>query len=243
MNVHSTGADETSTVLLVDDEQHIADVVVYALEEHRFRTVTALDGDQGLAQFRRESPALVLLDLNLPGLSGLDLFAIMRRERPRQPIIMLTSRSEELDRVLGLELGADDYVTKPFSPRELVARVRAVLRRAGASPTDGDDVLVAGPLRLDEAAFTLTVGGQPIPLTRPEFQLMAHLLRHPAHVFTRDILVRHLYDDSHPVTDRSIDATVKRLRRKVQESRPGLDPIESVYGVGYKLRHGLEDPR
>lgn len=233
------------TILVVDDEQHIADVVVYALEEHGFRTESVLDGDEGLSRFRHLKPDLVVLDLGLPGLSGLELFGVMRRERPRQPVIMLTARGDEVDRVLGLEMGADDYVTKPFSPRELVARVKAVLRRA-SGPSAGADagvILSHGPLRLDEAAFTLTARGTPVPLTRPEFQLLAQLLRHPAHVFTRDRLVRHLYDEAHPVTDRSIDATVKRLRRKFQELQPGFDPIETVYGIGYKLRHGQEDGR
>ena len=228
-------------VLVVEDEQHIADVVVYALAEHGFRTVAAIDGDAGLARFEQTTPALVLLDLNLPGLPGLDLFAEIRRRRPDQPVIMMTQRSDEVDRVLGLELGADDYVTKPFSPRELVARVKAVLRRA-ASPRPLPARLRHGPFDLDEAGFSLRYHGAPVPLTRAEFRLLAQLIRYPARVFTRDQLMRQIYEDDHLVTERSIDAYIKRLRRKLGQVAPFPDPIETVYGIGYKLRHGLEAP-
>ena len=146
------------TILLVDDEQHIVDVVEYVLKEHGFTVKSALDGDNGLRVFRSTNPDLVLLDLNLPGMGGIDLFHEMRRLRPAAPIIMLTSRTDETDRVLGLELGADDYVTKPFSPRELAARVRAVLRRTGNGKTP-EDTLRAGAVALDPTAFTLLYHG------------------------------------------------------------------------------------
>ena len=227
------------TILLIDDEQSIADVVIYALEEHGFRTLAALDGDTGLAQFQRDKPDLVLLDLNLPGLSGLDLFAAIRKQKPTFPVIMLTSRGDEPDRVLGLELGADDYVTKPFSPRELVARVKSVLRRAAPPhPTSFQH----GPFTMDEEAFRLTYHGVPLQLTRPEFRLLAQLLHHPARVFTREVLMQHIYEEDHLVTDRSIDAYVKRVRKKLHRVHPAVDPIETVYGVGYKLRHGVAEP-
>ncbi|MBI3985457.1 MAG: response regulator [Lentisphaerae bacterium] len=238
---------QNQRILLVDDEQHIADVVVYVLEENAFEVLTALDGDTGLKLFRDKAPALVILDLNLPGMSGLDLFREMRRLRPDVPVVMLTSRAEEFDRVLGLELGADDYVTKPFSPRELAARVRAVLRRTGPpatlrqlragqqTPAPPASRLSHGPLEMDCAAFSLTYFGRPLSLTRSEFKFMECLVRYPAQVFTRDTLIDRIYDGQHVVTDRSIDAYVKRLRKKFMEIRRSVDPIETVHGLGYKL--------
>ena len=228
-------------ILLIDDEQHIADVVVYILEEHGFTCDVALDGDTGLARFIAHPPDLVLLDLKLPGLSGLDLFRSLRQRRPDIPVIMLTSLSEETDRILGLELGADDYVTKPFSARELAARVRAVLRRAGPRHPDASETLRHGPLVLDAVAFEVRYCDQHIEVTRPEFRLLRELVRHPARVFTRDALLDRIYEDGHAVTDRTIDTYVKRLRKKLAAARADLDPIQTVYGMGYKLRPGLED--
>jgi DNA-binding response OmpR family regulator len=230
-----------SRILVVDDEQHIADVVVYVLEQHGYEVCTALDGEAGRRLFEQRQPDLVVLDLNLPGISGMDLFRQMRQTRPKVPIIMLTSRSEEVDRVIGLEVGADDYVTKPFSPRELAARVRAVLRRTewtgdGSPPAR----LRFGPIELDSGSFHLTYFGTRILLTRPEFRLVESLVRFPARVFTRDMLVATIHDGENVVTDRSIDACVKRVRRKFVEIRPGLDPIQTVYGLGYKLNQDLE---
>lgn len=231
-------------ILLVDDEKHIADVVVYILEENGFQVTVAADGDTGLVKFREMAPSLVILDLNLPGLSGLDLFREMKRINPEAPVIMLTSRSEEIDRILGLELGADDYVTKPFSPRELAARVRAVLRRFEKPREDaGQPRLVHGPLELDCAAYALAYFGKRIGLTRAEFKFVECLVRHPAQVFTRDMLIDMIYDGEHAVTDRSIDAYVKRLRRKFMEIKRDVDPIETVHGLGYKLNQDIEGAR
>lgn len=231
-------------ILLVDDEQHIVDVVVYILEENAFEVVTALDGDTSFRKFKESNPDLVLLDLNLPGISGLDLFREMRRIRPDVPVIMLTSRAEEIDRVVGLELGADDYVTKPFSPRELAARVKAVLRRTDQSPTETrSSHLSHGPIDLDCDAFALSYFGKTIPLTRAEFKFMECLVRFPAQVFTRDMLIDRIYDGDHVVTDRSIDAYVKRLRKKFADIRRNIDPIETVHGLGYKLNHNIENSR
>jgi DNA-binding response OmpR family regulator len=228
-------------VLLVDDEQHIVDVVVYGLEHEGFEVAVALDGDTGLKTFERSRPDLVILDLNLPGISGMDLFREMRRLQPGVPVVMLTSRSEEIDRVLGLELGADDYVTKPFSPRELAARVKAVLRRTERPHADAHPKCLShGPIEIDSDAFGLAYFGQSIPLTRAEFKFMECLVRFPAQVFTRDMLIDRIYDGEHVVTDRSIDAYVKRLRKKFSDVRHGIDPIETVHGLGYKLNHGIE---
>ncbi len=226
-------------VLLIDDEEHIADVVVYALQENGFRMDIAFDGDSGLALFRDRGHDLVILDLVLPGISGLDLFHALRRCRSDVPIIMLTSRTDEVDRVLGLEMGADDYVTKPFSPRELVARVKAVLRRArpGREPAA---ILHHGPLTLNRETHTLTCDNEQIMLTHGEFGLMQAFIEYPARVFEREALINRIYDEAHPVTERIIDAYIKRLRRKCQDVRPDLNIIQTVYGVGYRLHPDLD---
>lgn len=229
-----------STVLLIDDEPHIADVVVYMLEEHGFEVVTAGNGEEGLALFSAEQPGLVLLDLNLPGKSGLEVFREMKTLSPATPIIMLTCRVEEPDRVLGLEMGADDYVTKPFSVRELAARVKVVLRRANQASDIG--IVEHGPLRIEEETYTLTFHGQAIKATRAEFGLLETLASYPARVFSRDALIRKIYNDEHPVTDRTIDACVKRVRKKLRGVDASVDPIETVYGVGYKLNRELLEP-
>jgi DNA-binding response OmpR family regulator len=222
-------------ILLVDDEPAIADVVVYALEENGFRVAAVRDGDQGLQSFRRLQPDLVILDLGLPGLSGLDLFREMRRLRPAVPVVMLTARSEEADRIVGLELGADDYVTKPFSPRELVARVRAVLRRTQPAAPGGHAALRVGPIEMDAERSRVSCFGREMPLSRPEFRLLECLLREPLRTFSRDALIDCIHDGETVVTDRSIDANVKRLRAKFAEVKRGFDPIQTVYGFGYRL--------
>ena len=228
-------------ILVVDDEQHILDVVIYVLEESGFTVVSALDGETALRLFREKQPDLVVLDLNLPGIQGLDVFRRMREAQGAIPVIMLTSRSEEIDRVLGLELGADDYVTKPFSTRELVARVRAVLRRTGqAGGTGPEPRLAHGPIVLDTNDTTFTYNGQRIAMTRAEFRLMECLVRYPARVFTRDMLIDRIHDGHHVVTDRSVDATVKRVRKKLGAVDPGVDPIETVHGIGYKLNQEID---
>ena len=228
------------TVLLIDDEPHIADVVVYVLEENGFKTSTALSGEAGLKTFRARKPDLVVLDLNLPGISGLDLFRQIKALDAGVPVIMLTARSEEVDRILGLEIGADDYVTKPFSPRELAARVRAVLRRGRAAPA-ASEKLRHGPFELDPAAYILTYCHRRVPFTRQEFRLLEALIRFPARVFTRESLMERIYEGENFAADRSIDAHVKRIRKKLAEVRPSPDPIQTVYGIGYKLNQDLEN--
>jgi DNA-binding response OmpR family regulator len=154
---------------------------------------------------------------------------------------MLTSRSEEFDRVLGLELGADDYVTKPFSARELAARVKAVLRRAqGMNSETHESILTHGPIVVDPESLSFEYFGQRVSLTRTELKLIECLVRYPARVFTRDVLMDRIYDGQHVVTDRSIDAYVKRIRKKLSEIRPDQNPIETVHGLGYKLNHDIE---
>ncbi len=224
-------------ILLIDDDRHIAEVVEYVLKENGFAFSHALSGDSGLELFRRRRPALVLLDLKLPGISGLDLFRRFRELAPEVPVIMLTSLGEEVDRVLGLELGADDYVTKPFSPRELAARVRAVLRRS-AGDREHDRRLL-GPLEIAPASMTARLDGKRLDLTALEFRFLETLTRYPARIFSRQTLLERLYPESAAVGDRSVDTTVKKIRAKFRALRPDLDPVETVYGEGYRLHRRL----
>ncbi len=225
-------------ILVVEDEAAISDAVAYALRTAGYQVETAADGDTGCRRACQEAWDLVLLDLTLPGMSGLDLFRELRRTHPTRPVIMVTSRADEVDRILGLELGADDYVTKPFSPRELTARVGAVLRRMSGSADAGSPPtrLAAGRLVLDTETREVKAAGTPVRLTRQEFDLLAVLMRHPARVFSRDELLDRIHDGDGVSTDRSVDACVKRIRRKLETAGGDPDLIETVYGAGYKLR-------
>ncbi len=228
-------------ILVVEDDVHISDIVVYILEKNGFSVETAADGKAGLASFRRRPPDLVVLDLNLPRLSGKELFAVLRRERPDMPVIMLTCQSDEIDRIVGLEMGADDYVAKPFNARELAARVSAVLRRCRATEhADAKSVVRAGPVEMDPTARTFSYFGRRLDLTRQEFELMRSFCAAPARTYTRDELIGRMYGQDHPVTDRSVDACIKRLRQKLQRIRPGVDPIRTLYGIGYKYNESLD---
>lgn len=220
-------------ILVVDDEAKIVKLARDYLERNGFRVDSAGDGTTALAAARRDRPDLIVLDLNLPGMDGLDVCRALRRES-NVPIIMLTARVEEMDRLIGLELGADDYISKPFSPRELVARVRAVLRRVQSSDAP-DLVLRAGDLEIDEAGRQVTRGGAAVELTRIEFNLLAILARHPGQVLSREQLMDRLYGVSHDGYDRSIDAHVKNLRRKLEPDPSEPRYIVTVYGIGYKL--------
>ncbi|MEE9617749.1 MAG: response regulator transcription factor [Anaerolineae bacterium] len=220
-------------ILVVDDEPKIVKQARDYLEKSGYRVVTAGDGTTAMAIARHERPDLIVLDLNLPGLDGLDVCRALRRESD-VPIIMLTARVEETDRLIGLELGADDYITKPFSPRELVARVRAVLRRVqGSVRTPG--LIRAGDLEIDVHGHRLTRAGEPIRLTRSEFNLLAVLAQHPGQTFTRAQLLDRLHGVAYDGYDRSVDAHIKNLRRKL-EANP-IEPryVLTVYGVGYKF--------
>jgi DNA-binding response OmpR family regulator len=220
-------------ILVVDDEAKIVQLAKDFLENGGFRVLTAADGSTALAVARHEKPDLIVLDLNLPGMDGLDVCRALRRESD-VPIIMLTARVEETDRLIGLELGADDYITKPFSPRELVARVRVVLRRVrGGIRTPG--LIVAGDLEIDTNGFELTRKGEEISLSRTEFNLLVALARHPGQTFTRAQLLNRLHGYSDSGYERSIDAHVKNLRRKLEPDPADPQYILTVYGVGYKL--------
>ena len=221
-----------ATILVVDDEPKITQLVRDYLERAGFSVVTAGDGSEALMRARTESPDLVVLDLGLPQLDGLDVTRLIRREADI-PIIMLTARDDETDKLIGLELGADDYVTKPFSPRELVARVRAVLRRrdrAGA-----DDVLRVGELELDVPRMRLEVAGVVVELTATEFTLLAAMARQPGRVFTRAQLLDAIHGVAFESYERAIDAHVKNLRRKIEPVPHDPRYLLTVYGVGYRL--------
>jgi DNA-binding response OmpR family regulator len=221
------------TILVVDDEPGIVRLVRDYLEHGGFTVLTASDGEAALRASRTIKPDLVVLDLGLPGLDGLDVTRALRREGP-VPIIMLTARSEESDKLVGLELGADDYLTKPFSPKELVARVRAVLRRAeglDARP----EVIRAGDVELDNTRMSVTVNGRAVDLTPTEFQLLATLARQPGRVFTRAQLLDAVHGVAVESYERAIDAHVKNLRRKVEPNPHAPRYLLTVFGVGYKF--------
>ena len=220
-------------VLVVDDEQKIVKLARDYLEQSGFRVLSASNGPLALAVARHDRPDLIVLDLLLPGMDGLDVCRTLRRESD-VPIIMLTARAEEADRLIGLELGADDYIVKPFSPRELVARVRALLRRAQGKVTSPNRIRV-GDLEVDLEGHRVSRGGQPIKLTPLEFSILAILAQRPGQTFTRAQLLDRLHGVTYGGIDRSIDAHVKNLRRKL-----GDDPVEphfirTVYGVGYQF--------
>jgi len=219
-------------VLVVDDDAHIRDVVCFALRRAGYQPLAAGDGKAGLEMAARELPALIILDVLMPELDGTE---VCRRLRAQSdvPLIFLTSKDEEVDRILGLELGADDYVVKPFSPGELVARVKAVLRRKGGTAATESERLVRGPLVLDLEAHAASWAGTEVPLTATEFALLKVFAAQPRRAFTRDNLMAATYANARFVSDRTIDSHVRHIRAKFQAL--GGDPIETVHGVGYKL--------
>jgi len=231
-------------ILIVEDEPKIAALLdEYLRGPGGYDTVVLDRGDVVMSWLEQHEADLVLLDLMLPGQDGLELCRLIRQSR-NLPIIMLTARTEEIDRLLGLELGADDYICKPFSPREVVARVRAVLRRAtvaGESPLDLPvGTAVKSPpkamLRIDKERYQAWVNGAEVKLTPVEFSLLRLLSAQPGRVFSRDQLMNEMYADYRVVTDRAVDSHIKNLRRKLQSVAPGLELIESVYGVGYRAK-------
>ncbi|MCB9557597.1 MAG: response regulator transcription factor [Deltaproteobacteria bacterium] len=228
-------------ILVIDDDRHIREVVEYSLSREGFGVSCASDGREGLARARADDIDLVVLDILMPEMDGFEVFFELRKTR-NVPVIFLTSKSDEVDRIVGLEMGADDYLAKPFSPRELVARIRAVLRRqsrsapapAAAPATAKSSQITVGPLCLDPDRHEVTCHGQAIQLTATEFALLHTLLRRPGQVLNRAVLVDQVYSIGHHITERAIDTHIKRIRGKF---RPvDHDPIETVHGVGYKAR-------
>ncbi|CAN5828910.1 response regulator transcription factor [soil metagenome] len=227
----------TNTVLVVDDEKTLRETVAYELEQEGYRVVTAADGREALERFRAERPDLVLLDLMLPELSGMEVCRILRAESD-VPIIMLTAKSSEIDKVVGLEVGADDYVTKPFSLRELLARVRAHLRRrevsAGTGPQQG--IVDLGRVKVDLAGHRLLRDGVSVPLKPKAFELLAFLLRHQGQVFTREQLLEQVWGYDFAGETRTVDVHVHWLRTEIEEQLNAPQLLQTVRGVGYVLR-------
>jgi len=221
------------TILVVDDEPRIVDLARDYLEHAAFAVLSAGDGRSGLAQVRTRTPDLVVLDLGIPEPDGLDVIRSIRRDS-NLPIIVLTARDDELDKLLGLELGADDYITKPFSPRELVARVRAVLRRLEPRPAVGETIQ-AGDVLLDLPRMRVEVGGRSVELTPTEFELLATMARRPGRIFTRNQLLDAVQDVAFESYERSIDSHVKNLRRKIEPDPRRPRYVLTVYGVGYRF--------
>lgn len=224
-------------ILIVEDEPKIADLLQKYLQNANYASVWLNNGAGVTEWVRAEQPALVLLDVMLPGKDGLAVCKEIR-QFSNVPIIMLTARVEEIDRLLGLELGADDYICKPFSPREVVARVKALLRRVQAMPTPANTAAmpeVQGLLTLERERLVVRAGQQEVTLTLVEFELLATLRQHPGRIFSRDQLMTHVYADNRIVSDRTIDSHIKKLRKKLAEILPDQEVIHSVYAVGYKF--------
>jgi phosphate regulon transcriptional regulator PhoB len=223
-------------ILIVEDEHDLIKLLKYNLEKEGFKVGHTTDGSLALAEIRREMPDLVILDLMLPGMDGLEVCRQLRRNDrfASIPVLMLTARSEEADRVVGLEIGADDYVTKPFSMRELIARVRALLRRHDAPDTNRNSIQ-RGDLRIDPSAHSVSIMGKEIELSALEFRLLHHLASHPGMVFSRDQLLDRVWGNDRSVTQRSVDVYIRRVREKI-ELKP-QDPIylQTVHGVGYRF--------
>jgi DNA-binding response OmpR family regulator len=228
---------DSSTILLVDDEDAVQKLLAYPLERDGFRVVQARDGEEALAKFAEERVDLVVLDLMLPKLDGLEVCKRLRASSS-VPIIMLTARDDELDKVLGLELGADDYITKPFSIREFRSRVRALLRRAAIPATAGseEETIERDGLRIDLARRDVEVGGRPVQLTYVEFELLRTLATSPGRVYTRELLLQALWGGSEYREPRTIDVHVRHLREKLEQDPSEPEFILTVRGVGYRFR-------
>jgi two-component system, OmpR family, response regulator BaeR len=222
-------SDPLAHILVVEDEPKLAALVGDYLQASGYAWHWVADGREAIPVIRAQQPDLVVLDLMLPGRNGLDICRELRSFSD-VPIVMLTAKVEEIDRLLGLELGADDYICKPFSPREVVARIKAILRRARAIAEPGN-----AALKIDDAAHRASFKGIVLDLTPVEFRLLKTLAGAPGRVFSRDRLLDNLYLDHRVVTDRTVDSHIKNLRRKLEQAAPGQDPIRSIYGVGYKL--------
>jgi two-component system, OmpR family, catabolic regulation response regulator CreB len=231
-------------IVVVEDEPAIADTIVYALSTDGFEPQWCANGGAALEAVRGGTFALAVLDVGLPDINGFELFKQLQQIRAGLPAIFLTARSSEIDKVVGLELGADDYIAKPFSPRELVARVRTVLRRVQRSAPTGTAVTTAAPtaaggFAIDDERKLIRLHGRALDLSRTEYRLLKVLIERPGRVFSRDELMARAWDDPASAFDRTVDAHVKALRAKLREAAPGDDPIVTHRGMGYSLR---EDP-
>jgi two-component system response regulator BaeR len=217
------------SVLIVEDEVHTAEILADYLRREKYETHLIADGALAVSWIREHKPSLIVLDLMLPGKSGLDVCKEVRAFS-LVPIIMTTALVEEIDRLLGLELGADDYICKPYSPREVVARVKAVLRRMGDSPK-----ITTSGISLDESCLRATLNGQDLQLTAAEFRLLNFLVSHPGRVYNRQQLLNNIYPDDRALNDRAIDNFIKNIRKKINPLSNGVEMLHSVYGAGYKF--------
>jgi two-component system phosphate regulon response regulator PhoB len=222
-------------LLIVEDEPDVARLLRYNLEREGFRITAIADGSLTLAEMRRDPADLVILDLMLPGMDGLEICRQLRRHEKYSsiPILILTARSDEADRVVGLELGADDYVTKPFSMRELIARVRALLRRH--EPVPQKNSLLHGEIHIDPAAHAVSVSGRHVELSALEFRLLHYLAAHPGMVFSRDHLLDRVWGNDRTVTPRSVDVYIRRVREKIEPKPQDPMYVQTVHGVGYRF--------
>ncbi len=221
-------------VLIVEDEESLADPLAFLLRKEGFETTVAVDGPAALAEFDRTGADIVLLDLMLPGMSGTEVCKQLRA-RSAVPVIMLTARDSEIDKVLGLELGADDYVTKPYSARELIARIRAVLRRGAEADEISDAILEAGPVRMDIERHIVSVDGAQIPMPLKEFDLLEYLMRNKGRVLTRGQLIDRVWGSDYVGDTKTLDVHVKRLRSKIESDPANPALLVTVRGLGYKL--------
>jgi len=225
------------TIMVVDDNREILDVVDYALRKEGFEVVCAEDGKAAIDLCNAKSLNLILLDISMPGMDGRDVMKTIRKTS-QVPVIFLTALSDEVERILGLEMGADDYIVKPFSHRELVARVKAVLRRASSAALESpaDDLVVYGPFILDRARFHLHFNEKKVIFSKAEFKIVETMLRQPGRVFSRNQLLDSALGFDSISTDRTIDTHMKRIRQKMKEAAPEFDGFETVRGIGYRLR-------
>ena len=220
-------------ILIVEDDEDIMEMIVYNLKKDGFRTSSVLNGEDAVDRIVSDQPDIVLLDIMLPRMDGLEVCRTIRsrKETAHIPVIMLTAKSREIDKIVGLEIGADDYVTKPFSPRELIARIRAVLRRSG--PAVPDKVIKAGPLVIDVLKHRVSVSGEAVNLTATEFKILKYLARSPGDVISRENILNHVFDYKLDTYDRTIDTHIKTLRKKLGTAR---EYIETIRGIGYRFR-------
>lgn len=221
---------------MVEDESSIVTLLTYNLEQAGFQVLTAEDGNQGLKLALEEKPDFIILDIMLPGMDGIEICKKLRQEKVKTPILMLTARDDELDKVLGLELGADDYMTKPFSPRELVARIKAIMRRTNfENETEEDDVIVIGDLLINESRHVVQFKGNPLELTPKEFELLLFFAKHRGKVLSRDQLLNGVWDFEYDGDTRIVDVHVSHLREKIEDNPKKPKYIQTIRGFGYKM--------
>jgi phosphate regulon transcriptional regulator PhoB len=224
-------------ILIVEDELDVLKLLKYTLEKEGFKVTSATDGSLAMAEVRRELPDLILLDLMLPGLNGLEVCRQLRSNESLAhiPILIVSAKSEEADRIVGLEIGADDYVSKPFSMREVIARVRALLRRTTQADPFNRSKLYRGAVKIDPVAHAVVVEGRPVELSALEFRLLHYLAAHPGMVFSRDQLLDRVWGNDRSVTPRSVDVYIRRIREKIEPSPDVPTYVQTVHGVGYRF--------